>query len=82
MKDVRPATWVLLGVLLLFIFAPLFFIDVDGLRAPANNTPDEHLQPSVPMRPSVPDANSAPADEASPPNNEAEPPVNRGPQDN
>jgi hypothetical protein len=49
MKEVRPSTWVLLGVLVLFIFGPLFLLDIEPIQnlQPANNLPDD-VRPADP----------------------------------
>ena len=48
MVEFRPSTWVLLGVMCVLIFAPLFFLDVDGLPTPEPNPVDNTIRPSVP----------------------------------
>jgi hypothetical protein len=83
MKDVRPSTWVLLGVLVLIIFGPLFLLDIDPIQElePSNNAPD--VRPADPRAhrdtpANRPVQNDPPAN--TPANNE--PPKGRMPDDN
>ena len=52
MKEIRPSTWVVLGMMMLLIFAPVFFIDLDDLQAPRQDQPhDPNLKPHNPSQP-------------------------------
>ncbi|MCA8913567.1 MAG: hypothetical protein KDB82_17915 [Planctomycetes bacterium] len=63
MVEVRKSTWLLLGVMCLLIFAPLFFIDVDGLPGMDEGNLDNSIHPSVPNPgPSRPHKTNAPED--------------------
>ena len=83
MKDVRPSTWVVLGILTLFIFAPLFLLDIDPIQnlEPANS-PVNPNNPSV--RPHNPHANDTDKPRANAENKPAnnEPIRDRQPRDN
>ncbi|MBZ0137298.1 MAG: hypothetical protein K8I27_13105 [Planctomycetes bacterium] len=75
MKEIRPSTWITLGILSLLIFVPAFFIDVDTLTPPDNRafTPD----PNSTYRPINPHAGNAPL----PANKPAAPPGNQDASD-
>jgi len=79
MKEVRPSTWVLLGVLALFIFAPLFFIDIEGLQQTLDQPGDNTIQPTQTIQPTKPGENKAPEGNTPPENKPPEPPANRPP---
>lgn len=76
MKEVRPATWIVLGIMLLLIFVPVMFIDVDELQS---NLPkgDVHNAPSGPQVPMPPRANQPMNTPQTPPDNT--PPENTPP---
>ncbi|MCB9895876.1 MAG: hypothetical protein H6839_15625 [Planctomycetes bacterium] len=77
MKEVRPATWILLGVLALIIFAPIFFIDVDGLKSTLDQPKDNTIQPTQTTRPTKTPENKAPAANDADNSSESPPPANR-----
>ena len=77
MVEVRKSTWVLLALMCLLIFAPLFFIDVDGLPGGNDDRQDNDIHPSVPNPKPKPVSNEPPDNpppENRPPENEPENP--------
>lgn len=72
MKEVRPSTWVLLGVLVLIIFGPLFLLDIDPIQqlAPTNHAPN--VRPSNPRPTNRPTPANKPEDVAPPTNEDGE----------
>lgn len=73
MKEIRPSTWIILGVLVLIIFAPMFFIDVDDFQ-PGRPPADNGLRPLVPDKPVQPQNRPEPAvnQPETPPENQPE----------
>jgi hypothetical protein len=80
MKEIRPSTWVVLGILTLFIFAPLFLLDIEPIQqlVPANHPANpENVRPSDPRATNTEKPQNKPANDP-PPANEPDvtPPAN------
>ena len=80
MKEFRPSTWIILGVLVLLIFAPVFFIDIESFQGPQQQPADNGLRPMVPDKPAQPQNRPEPPanqPEAPPENQPETPPENQ-----
>jgi hypothetical protein len=69
MVEIRKSTWVLLGVMCVLIFAPLFFINVEGLPGSGPGQQDNSVHPSVTHTQPKPKSNQH-AGNREPPTNE------------
>jgi hypothetical protein len=76
MKEVRPSTWIILGVLVLIIFAPMFFINVEEIEPSPRPPVDNGLRPLVPDKP------AQPQNRPEPPANQPEQPPENQPEGN
>jgi hypothetical protein len=69
MKEIRPSTWVVLGILTLFIFAPLFLLDIEPIQqlVPANHPANpDNVRPSDPRASNTSKPQNKPADDQPP----------------